>query len=160
VLLWHQQKPRTGSLSTPLATTPPPEVPGRDRFHVDEKGVWYTPPHRPIYDRAGFRRATEDGRTEFYVFPEVFRAEIAKGFELQWLVRVLIAHDLLYRAPDGKSQRSERLPGVGTKRVYRFRPKMLGEAMLPRARGVAGSALDRLVTEAGAPTTGGMKAPG
>jgi uncharacterized protein (DUF927 family) len=30
-----------------------------------------TEPNRPLYDRAGFRRATSDGRTEFYVLPEV-----------------------------------------------------------------------------------------
>jgi putative DNA primase/helicase len=86
-----------------------------------------TEPNRPIYQRAGFCRATEDGRREFYVFPEVFRYEIAKGFNLQWLVRLLLAHGLLYRAPDGKSQRAERLHGVGTKRVYRFKAEILGE---------------------------------
>jgi putative DNA primase/helicase len=86
-----------------------------------------TEPNRPIYDCAGFRRATEDGRTEFYVFPEVFRHEIAKGFDRQWLVRVLLAHYLIYRAPDRKSQRAERLPGIGTKRVYRFKAEILGE---------------------------------
>jgi uncharacterized protein (DUF927 family) len=84
-------------------------------------------PNRPIYQRAGFCRATADGRREFYVFPEVFRYEIAKGCDVQWLVRLLLAHDLLYRAPDSKSQRSERLPGVGTKRVYRFKAEILGE---------------------------------
>ena len=86
-----------------------------------------TEPNRPIYDCAGFRRATADGRNEFYVLPEVFRSEIAKGFEVQWLVRLLIAHDLLSRAPDGKSQRSERLPGMGTRRVYRFKAEILGK---------------------------------
>ena len=72
-----------------------------------------TEPNRPIYQRAGFRRATEDGRTEFYVLPEVFHKEIAKGFEAQWLAQVLLAHDLLYRAPDGKPQYPRRLPGMG-----------------------------------------------
>jgi putative DNA primase/helicase len=95
--------------------------------HGSGKITSETEPNRPIYQRAGFRRATKDGRTEYYVLPEVFRAEIAKGFDVQWVVRVLMAHDLLYRAPDGKSQRSERLPSVGTKRVYRFTAEILGE---------------------------------
>jgi putative DNA primase/helicase len=86
-----------------------------------------TEPNRPIYQRAGFRRATADGRTEFYVFPEVFRAEIAKDFEVQWLVRVLSAHDLLYRDSAGKAQWSPRLPGIGKTRVYRFKAEILGE---------------------------------
>jgi uncharacterized protein (DUF927 family) len=87
-----------------------------------------TEPNRPIYDRAGFRRATEDGRTEFYVLPEVFHKEIAKGFEVQWLAQVLLAHALLYRASDGKPQYPRRLPGMGVKRVYHFKAEILGEA--------------------------------
>src|SRR5262249_20161735 len=43
-----------------------------------------TEPNRPVYERAGFRRATEDGRTEFYVLPEMFRYQIAKDFEAPW----------------------------------------------------------------------------
>jgi putative DNA primase/helicase len=87
-----------------------------------------TEPNRQVHDRAGFRRATEDGRTEFYVFPEVFHHEIAKGFEAQWLAQALLAHDLLYRAPDGKLQYPRRLPGIGVKRVYHFKAAILGEA--------------------------------
>jgi uncharacterized protein (DUF927 family) len=87
-----------------------------------------TEPNRPIYQRAGFRRATDDGRTEFYVLPEVFQHEIAKGFEAQWLAQRLIAHNLLYLARDGKPQPSRRLPGMGTKRVYHFKAEILGEA--------------------------------
>ena len=87
-----------------------------------------TEPNRPIYQRAGFRRATDDGRTEFYVLPEVFQHEIAKGFEAQWLAQRLLAHDLLYLARDGKPQPSRRLPGMGTKRVYHFKAEILGEA--------------------------------
>ena len=87
-----------------------------------------TEPNRPIYQRAGFRRATKDSRTEFYVLPEVFQKEIAKGFEAQWLAQSLIAHTLLYQAPDGKPQCSRRLPGMGVKRVYHFKAEILGEA--------------------------------
>jgi len=85
-----------------------------------------TEPNRPIYDRAGFRRATDDGRTEFYVFPEVFRAEIATGFDVPWLGRLLLAHHLLERAPDGKLQCNCRLPGMGQKRVYHITANILG----------------------------------
>jgi uncharacterized protein (DUF927 family) len=87
-----------------------------------------TEPNRPIYDRAGFRRATEDGRTEFYVLPEVFHKEIAKGFEPQWLAQALLAHGLLYRTSDGKPQYPRRLPGMGVKRVYHFKAEIQGEA--------------------------------
>jgi uncharacterized protein (DUF927 family) len=86
-----------------------------------------TEPNRQIHDRAGFRRATKDGRTEFYVFPGVFHGEIAKGFESKWLAQTLAKHNLLYRAPDGKLQDSCRLPGIGRKRVYHFKADILGE---------------------------------
>jgi len=71
---------------------------------------------------------TADGRTEFYVLPEVFHKDIAKGFEPQWLAQALLAHGLLYRAPDGKPQYPRRLPGMGVKRVYHFKAEILGEA--------------------------------
>ncbi len=85
--------------------------------HGNGKITSETEPSRPIYQRAGFRRVTEDGRTEFYVLPEVFHKEIAQGFDAQELVQVLLKHDLLYRAPDGKPQYPRRLPGMGVKRV-------------------------------------------
>jgi putative DNA primase/helicase len=87
-----------------------------------------TEPNRPIYQRAGFRRATQDGRTEYYVLPEVFHKEMAQGFDAQELVKVLLKYDLLYRARDGKPQCSRRLPGMGVKRVYHFKADILGEA--------------------------------
>lgn len=83
-------------------------------------------PNRPIHDRAGFRRGTEDGRTEFYVLPEVLHHEIAKGFEKQWLARILIARGLLLPDHAGKSQQSVRLPSMGQTRVYRFAADILG----------------------------------
>jgi uncharacterized protein (DUF927 family) len=86
-----------------------------------------TEPNRPIYDRAGFRRTTPDGRTEFYVLPQVFQHTIAAGFEPRWLAQVLLRRDLLYRDPTGKSQCNCRLPGIGQKRVYHFKAEILGK---------------------------------
>jgi len=97
-------------------------------FDCNGKGTVTDEPSRQVHDRAGFRRATKDGRTEFYVLPEVFHNEIAKGFEAQWLAQRLIAYNLLYRARDGKPQCLRRLPGMGTKRVYHFKAEILGEA--------------------------------
>ena len=62
------------------------------------------------------------------MLPEVFHKDIAKGFEPQWLAQALLAHGLLYRAPDGKPQYPRRLPGMGVKRVYHFKAEILGEA--------------------------------
>lgn len=87
-----------------------------------------TEPNRQVHDRAGFRRATKDGRTEFYVLPEVFNKEITKGFEAEKVAQLLITRGLLRPDKAGKSQRSQRLPGMGSTRVYRFNAEILGEA--------------------------------
>jgi putative DNA primase/helicase len=83
---------------------------------------------RPVHDRAGFRKATADGRTEYYVFPEVFRAEVCQGFDHAAVVQWLGMRGLLKRDQDGKWQRKERLPGMGNKRVYVVTADILGDA--------------------------------
>jgi uncharacterized protein (DUF927 family) len=88
-----------------------------------------TEPNRPVYDRAGFRRATEDDRTEFYVLPEVFKQEITKGLDALWVARLLVQRGLMHTDEKaGKFQVTRRLPGMGGKRVYHMKPEILGEA--------------------------------
>jgi uncharacterized protein (DUF927 family) len=81
-----------------------------------------------VHDRAGFRKATKDGRTEFYVLREVFRHEISKGYDHAWLAQVLVQRGLLKPDSQGKTTREERLPTMGKQRVYRFTPDVTGTA--------------------------------
>jgi uncharacterized protein (DUF927 family) len=81
-----------------------------------------------VYDRAGFRRETADERTEYFVLPEVFRKEIAKGVDSVWLGKVLVAHGLLTQDSQGKVTSNVRLPGLGQTRVYHFSPEITGTA--------------------------------
>ncbi|MGF6664845.1 putative DNA primase/helicase [Paraburkholderia atlantica] len=74
---------------------------------------------RPTINRAGFRRCTETG-IEYLVLPEVFKREICTGFDPKSVARNLIDAGWVRPSSDGKSQRSERLPGKGTTRVYVF----------------------------------------
>jgi uncharacterized protein (DUF927 family) len=88
-------------------------------------------PQRPndhVHDRAGFRKETADGRTEYYVLREVFRNEISKGYDPVWLVKVLVDAGLLVTDSQGKATRDERLPTLGKQRVYRFSPNITGMA--------------------------------
>jgi uncharacterized protein (DUF927 family) len=85
-------------------------------------------PGMRVYDRAGFRRLTADGRTEYYVLREVFRREIAKDYDPNWLADLLVTKGLLLPNAQGKTTRSERLPGLGHERVYRFTPDITGAA--------------------------------
>ena len=80
---------------------------------------------RPVHDRAGFRRATAHDQTEFFVLPEVFEKEIAKGYDPPWLAKLLAQRGWITLDAQGKSTRVERLPTIGNKRVYRCSPNIL-----------------------------------
>lgn len=73
---------------------------------------------RPIPNRAGFVRDGADGGREWLVFPDVFRREVAAGLDATAAARALAAKGMLSLARDGRSQRSERLPGLGVRKVY------------------------------------------
>jgi putative DNA primase/helicase len=60
---------------------------------------------RPVINRAGFRK---DGC--FWVFPEIFRFEIAAGFEWHSLAATLVERGMLITGTDGKIQRPVRNP--------------------------------------------------
>ncbi len=60
---------------------------------------------RPVLNRAGFRKDAC-----YWVFPEVFRAEIARGFEWRSLANALAERKMLIRGSDGKLQRLVRNP--------------------------------------------------
>jgi putative DNA primase/helicase len=93
---------------------------GESRF-----SPWDEDASRPTINRVGFRKRADDG-VEFFVLPESFRAELCAGFDAGSLARELVRVGLLLPAPDGRPQRSERLPGYeGTKRVYRLTPKII-----------------------------------
>lgn len=79
-------------------------------------------------NRAGFKKTSSSGDTEFCVFKEVFRKEICLGFDPQYVENVCLAHGWLVPSAQGEPTRSERLPSkVGPVRCYRFNSKVLGE---------------------------------
>ncbi|MBI4533430.1 MAG: DUF927 domain-containing protein [Candidatus Melainabacteria bacterium] len=82
---------------------------------------------RIIINRAGFRRTTTTGESEFLIFPEAFRNEVCKGFDPREVSRLLVQRDFLVCGDDGKKQRLERLPELGPKRVYVISSKILGD---------------------------------
>ena len=72
----------------------------------------------------GERMAPMDGEgvsVEYFILPEVFRAELCQGFDADAVCRVLLAHDCLV-AEDGRHTVSARLPGMGNARCYRIPP--------------------------------------
>ena len=96
---------------------------GESRF-----APWHSDGNRPTILRAGFSRATDDGGTEYYVLPEVWKSEVCAGFDAGMVARTLAERGLLI--PDGtdhKPQSRHRLPGYNNPvRCYRLAPSILG----------------------------------
>lgn len=78
-------------------------------------------------NRVGFRRRSEEGEVEFYVFPNAFRDEICSGLDYKYVENLCIKENLLIPSSDNSPTRSERLPGFNnkTKRCYRFSSKVI-----------------------------------
>lgn len=78
-------------------------------------------------NRAGFRKNDLHGEVEFFVFPEIFKTEIAIGYHPSLLAKICIKEGLLIPGTNGEPTRSEKIKCLGKKhRFYRFSEKVLG----------------------------------
>lgn len=83
---------------------------------------------RDTINRAGFTRQSSSGDTEFLVLPEVFKAEICKGFDLRFVTRLLIREGWVKPGADGRASKNERIPGFSQpKKVYVLTSKVLSD---------------------------------
>ena len=98
------------------------ELHGESRFAGIERTV-VDDNHTPrTMNKAGFREKNHEGNLEFYCYPEVFKAEICKGFDYRAAARLLIDRGFM-RAGDGRNlQVKKHLPGEGSKRVFHVLP--------------------------------------
>src|SRR5213075_3219245 len=79
---------------------------------------------RPVINRAGFHHKGNDG-IEFFVFPEVFRSEICRGFDYRDVAKELVVKGYLNRSKD-RYTTLYRIPDtVNPARVYHFTSKIL-----------------------------------
>jgi len=72
----------------------------------------------------GERMAPVDGEgvsIEYFVLPEVFRAEVCQGFDVEAVCRVLAEHQCLV-SEAGRHTTTARLPGLGKGRCYHISP--------------------------------------
>ena len=72
----------------------------------------------------GERMSPADGEgvsVEYFILPEVFRAEVCQGFDVEAVCRALQAHGCLM-AEAGRHTVSTRLPGLGKAKCYRLTP--------------------------------------
>lgn len=82
-----------------------------------------------IVQRAGFRRKDEaTGEWSFYVFQDVFKAEVCQGHNAEMVLRELKARGLLLTQEAKGLTVKPRIPGVGGgTRFYHIAPAILGE---------------------------------
>jgi putative DNA primase/helicase len=57
---------------------------------------------------------------EYFVLPEVFKAELCQGFDPQAVARLLLEHECLVRKEADRFTVKERLPGMGPTWCYRI----------------------------------------
>lgn len=93
------------------------ETHGASRFQDADNAI------EKINNRAGFKRTPDIGDTEYLVFPNVFKKEILSGSKNYTdIMRVAIESGLIKPDKEGKSSRSERIKGIGSKRMYCITP--------------------------------------
>jgi putative DNA primase/helicase len=80
---------------------------------------------RPTINRAGFRRQDAEGGTEFFVLPQIWKTEVAAGFDPTALARALADRGHLIPDRAGKFQAKHRLPGMGSARCYHLSASIL-----------------------------------
>jgi putative DNA primase/helicase len=93
------------------------EAYGDSRFFA----AWECDPER-VVNRAGFRKSTAAG-WEYYVLPEQWKGELARGYDSSALAFAMIKRGLMV-GKDGKSSIPLRVRGQDV-RVYRVLPKIL-----------------------------------
>ncbi|MCE3232430.1 MAG: primase 2 (PriCT-2) family [Rickettsiaceae bacterium] len=79
-----------------------------------------------IINQAGYKRKVVGGY-EFLVHTETFNKEICKGFDPQMVKKELAERKLLLRDPVGRYVITNRIPGIGTKRMMQFTPAIFVE---------------------------------
>ena len=65
---------------------------------------------------------------DYFILPEVFRSEVAQGFDAQSVARVLLDRECL-QADDGRLVTRKRLPGMGLSWCYHITPKLFELAL-------------------------------
>ncbi|WP_051609219.1 DUF927 domain-containing protein [Fodinicurvata fenggangensis] len=103
------------------------EAHGESRF-----APWQDDSHKTTINRAGFRRTTDGGGSEWFVFSEAWAKEICEGFDPTLVAKALADRGMLKPGKDGKRLQSrQRLPGfAGPVRCYHLTDALLagGEA--------------------------------
>jgi uncharacterized protein (DUF927 family) len=76
-------------------------------------------------NRVGFRKRSAEGLWNYFILPEQWRSEVAKGHDASALAHAMITRGLMAGGADGKSSVSMKVPGLGSTRLYALTPALL-----------------------------------
>jgi uncharacterized protein (DUF927 family) len=82
--------------------------------------------HDTVRDRAGWVRQN-GSEPEYLILPSVWRGEMCAGYDAGAIAAALAKAGHMRCGGDGKPQRTERLPGIGPRRVYVLRASVIGD---------------------------------
>ncbi len=71
-------------------------------------------------NRAGFKRTRSDGTAEYFVLPQVFKAEVCAGLDARHVARLCVERGLIEPRSNGQPSSPHRLPELGTVTCYHF----------------------------------------
>lgn len=77
--------------------------------------------------RAGFRRTDDTGNWTYYVLPEVWAAEVCKGFDPRMVARAMVARKWLLLGDGSNLTQTVRVPHNGKMRLYTIAPAFLAD---------------------------------
>jgi len=81
---------------------------------------------RTIFNRAGFKRTSDDGKNEYLVMTEVFQKEVCSGFEYKVVADELSKRGYLLRdKTDNRLAIQARMPGLEKMRFYCLTSKLM-----------------------------------
>jgi putative DNA primase/helicase len=102
------------------------EAHGASRFQVARDSIGDpSEENQFVVNRAGFRRKTAEGDTEYLVLPETFKAEVCAGFDYRLVARVLEERGFLERQPPDLTKRVRLSGNLGLIRAFSINASIL-----------------------------------
>jgi uncharacterized protein (DUF927 family) len=77
--------------------------------------------------RAGFRKTDDAGNWSYYVLPEVWAAEVCKGFDPKMVAKAMAERNWLLQGEGRNLMHKVRVPNAGALRLYAIPPGFLAE---------------------------------
>ena len=84
-----------------------------------------------MINKAGWRKhdgAGENAKVDFFIYPEVFRNEVCKGFDAKAVAALLSEKGFLRTEKGGRLDPKVTLPGEGSRRVFHVLSAIWGDS--------------------------------